>query len=194
MTVISHVAVLPPPSVVTVIIAVPAPTAVTTPSSTVATFSSLDFHVTFLLVAFSGDIVAVRVTVPPISSVSDVRSSVTLSTGTSVAPASDTVTVHVAVYSPSAVVTVIVAVPALMAVTTPSTTVATSGLSEVQFTALFVALPGDTIAVRVNVSSTVSFAEFVLRLTPVTATVADVTVTEQVACTFVPETFTVIVV
>lgn len=59
-------AVLPPSSVVAVIVAVPVPTAVTTPfSSTVATLSSLEEYVTFLLVAFSGKMVGTSLSVSP---------------------------------------------------------------------------------------------------------------------------------
>ena len=53
-------------AVVTVIVAVPAPTAVTLPvASTVATLSLSLLHVTFLLVALSGVMVAVRGSVSP---------------------------------------------------------------------------------------------------------------------------------
>ena len=54
-----------PSSVVTVIVAVPALTAVTFPLSTVATALSLEDHVTFLLVALDGLTVAVRVVCSP---------------------------------------------------------------------------------------------------------------------------------
>ena len=64
-TVTAQVAVLPPSSVVTVMVAVPGATAVTTPSVTVAMLASLVLHVTFLLVALSGSIVAVSRAVPP---------------------------------------------------------------------------------------------------------------------------------
>ena len=50
----------PPSLVVTVIVAVPSVPPVTTPFSTFATFSSLVFHFTFLFVAFSGVIVAIK--------------------------------------------------------------------------------------------------------------------------------------
>jgi hypothetical protein len=54
-TVTSHCAVKPPSSVVTVIVAVPSLRAVTVPSGeTLATSSSLDAHIIFLFVAFSG--------------------------------------------------------------------------------------------------------------------------------------------
>ena len=62
-TVTSQSAVFEPSAVVTVILAVPAPTAVTTPFATVATAAALVDHVTFLLEAFVGATVAVRVSV-----------------------------------------------------------------------------------------------------------------------------------
>ena len=62
VTVTSQVAVFPPSTVVTVIVAVPAATPVTTPAAdTVAIFVLLDDQVTFLLVAFGGATVAVSV-------------------------------------------------------------------------------------------------------------------------------------
>ena len=62
LTVTIHVAVFPPSLVFTVIIAVPAAFAVTTPEDdTVATDVLLDDQVTDLSVAFEGVIVAVRV-------------------------------------------------------------------------------------------------------------------------------------
>ena len=65
LTVTLHVAVLPPSSVVTVMVASPAFTPVTLPLATVATASLLDFQVTFLLEASLGATVAVRVSDPP---------------------------------------------------------------------------------------------------------------------------------
>ena len=65
VTVTTHVAVLPPSTVVTVMVAVPAPTGVTLPSATVATAGLSLVHVTALLVALSGDTVAVRVFASP---------------------------------------------------------------------------------------------------------------------------------
>ena len=80
-TVTSHVAVLSPSSVLTVIIAVPAFTAVTFPFSTVATSVLLELQVTFLFEALSGVTVAVRVASSPSVSSIEVLSSDTLSTG-----------------------------------------------------------------------------------------------------------------
>ena len=65
LTVSTQVAVLPPSSVVTVMLAVPVPTAVTLPPSTVATDSLSLLQVTFWLVASSGSTVAVRVRLSP---------------------------------------------------------------------------------------------------------------------------------
>ncbi len=66
ITVTTQVAVLPPSSVVTVMSAVPAATAVTKPaSSTVAMSLSLLVHDTFLLVASVGAKVAVNGSVSP---------------------------------------------------------------------------------------------------------------------------------
>ena len=93
-----------------------------------------------------------------------------------------TVTTQVAVLLPSAVVTVMVAVPAARAVTTPELlTVATVVLLELQVTFLFVAVLGLTVAVKLSVPPTVNAALFLFSVTPVTGTVAAVTVTTQVA-------------
>ena len=65
-TVTTHVAVFSPSSVLTVIVAVPALTAVTLPeASTVATEVSLDDHVTFLFVASVGLNVTDNCKTPP---------------------------------------------------------------------------------------------------------------------------------
>ena len=83
VTVTVQVAVFPPSSVVTVMVAVPALLAVTVPSvSTVATLVSLLAQVTFLLVALSGVMVAVRASVSPSVRLKVVLSSVTPVTGT----------------------------------------------------------------------------------------------------------------
>jgi hypothetical protein len=58
--------------VLAVIVAVPALTAVTFPLETVATFLSLDVHVTVLSVASEGVTVAVRVSLEPSTRESDV--------------------------------------------------------------------------------------------------------------------------
>ena len=76
-TVTAQVAVLPPSLVVTVILAVPAATAVTLPSSTVATLESSDVHITALSAASAGATIAVRVNSSPILIVLVVSLSVT---------------------------------------------------------------------------------------------------------------------
>jgi hypothetical protein len=63
-----------------------------------------------------------------------------------------------------------VAVPAVLAVTVPLVTVATLVLSDVQLTALFVALFGATVAVRVAVPPSTRVRVAGSRVTPVTAT------------------------
>jgi len=60
-----HVAVNSPSSDVTVTVATPPPTAVTTPLSTVTISSFEDSHVTFLLVALAGVNVTSRFTMSP---------------------------------------------------------------------------------------------------------------------------------
>ena len=81
-TVITHVALQLP--AVAVMVALPAPTAVTLPSFTVATVLSEVVQVTVFTVAFSGRTVAVRVRLPPISISAVVLSSCTSFTGTMV--------------------------------------------------------------------------------------------------------------
>ena len=93
-----------------------------------------------------------------------------------------TVTVQVAFLPPSFVVTVMVAEPAAFAVTTPELeTEATVELLEDQVTLLFVAFEGVTVATRDWVSPSFIVRDVMFRLTPVTETVAALTVTEQVA-------------
>ena len=74
MTVIVHVALLLLPSaVVTVMVAVPGPLAVTRPELlTVATLVLLDFQVTFLFMVVLGVTVAVSCSVWPVFNVADV--------------------------------------------------------------------------------------------------------------------------
>jgi hypothetical protein len=83
LTVTLHVAVLLPSSVVTVMVALPAETALTTPLDTVATDVLLDFHVTFLLVASDGEMVGVSLVSEPVSKAIEVLSSDTPVTLTS---------------------------------------------------------------------------------------------------------------
>ena len=81
-TVNEHEAVFAPLSVVTVIVVVPTFLSETTPLSTVATVVSLDDQLTFLLVAVSGNTVAVKVKDFALKSiVLLVSESATLSTG-----------------------------------------------------------------------------------------------------------------
>jgi hypothetical protein len=109
LTVTVHFAVFPPSFVLTVIVAVPATLAVTTPEpDTVATDVLLEDQETFLLVALEGVTVAVSVCVSPTVMDRDVLFRETPVTGT---VAAWTFTVQVAVFPPSFVVTVIVAVP-----------------------------------------------------------------------------------
>lgn len=83
LTVTVQVAVLPPSSAVAVIVAVPLPVAVTLPfASTMATFSLLEVHVTFLFVASVGLNVTVSFDVPLYWSDSAVLFSVMPSSGT----------------------------------------------------------------------------------------------------------------
>ena len=142
-------------------VAVPKPTAVTTPLLlTVATEASLVVQVTLLLVALLGAIVGVSVVDCPTFRVAE-AGSVTPVTATGF-----TVTAHVAVLSslvsavPLVAVAVIVAKPVATAVTTPLLlTVATEVLLDDQVTVLSVALPGVTVAVSVVVWPTSSVAE-----------------------------------
>ena len=100
-----------------------------------------------MFVAFAGATVAVRVSVSPGARVNEVLSSVTPVTEITFAV---TVNEQVAFLLPSTVVTVIVAEPAVFAVTTPEVeTVATLVLLDDHVTDLFVALDGETVAVRV---------------------------------------------
>ena len=153
-------------------VAVPAATAVTTPSDTVATLVLLDVHSTVWL-ALLGATVAVSVSVsPPTVSVASVCESDTLETSGFL-----TVTVHVAVLSslvssvPLVAVAVMVAVPAATAVTTPSDTVATLVLLDVHSTVLSVASSGATVAVSFSVPPpTVMVAVGCESVMPVTST------------------------
>ena len=93
---------------------------------------------------------------------------------------------QLAVWFPSVVFTVIVASPGAMPLTSHSpfsftVTVAIPVLLLSHVTFLFVALSGATVAVRVVVPPTVRLAELLSRVTPVTATVAALTVTVQLA-------------
>ena len=93
-----------------------------------------------------------------------------------------TLTVHDAVLLPSDVVTVTDAVPAALAVTTPLLeTVATDVLLDDHETLVFVALEGETVAVRVPELPATRLIVDRFKETPVTEIVAAVTETVQVA-------------
>jgi hypothetical protein len=181
VTVTAHVAVLLPSAVVTVMVAVPPPTAVTMPPLTVATALLLVDQVTFVLVALVGAIVGVRVpvAVPPTTKFRVVRLRLTAVTDTLLVP---TVTAHVAVLLPSSVVTVMVAVPVATGVTMPPLTVATALLLVDQVTFVLVALVGETVAVRLPVAPFATRFKVVgERLTLVTETGVALTYTVHVA-------------
>jgi hypothetical protein len=182
-TVTVQVAVLFPSSLVTVITALPVDTALTKPiEDTEATAALPLLHVTFLFVALEGDTAAVKVSVLPMVIVVNVLFKDTPVTATLLVPL-ETLTAQVAVLLPSKVVTVMVALPAETALTVPPDTLATVLLLLLHDTFLFVALEGETVALRVSLAPTVNERLVLLRLTPVTATVLlpPVTVTEQVA-------------
>ena len=154
-TVTVQVAFLLPSFVVTVIEAVPAAFAVTTPEDeTVATVVLSDDQVTDLSVAFEGVTVAVNGYVSPSVNVNEVLSRLTPVTEIVFA---FTVTVHVDVFDPSFILTVIVVVPAAFAVITPEDeTVATDVLLDDQVTPFSEAFEGRTDAVNVCVSPSVN--------------------------------------
>ena len=140
-----------PLEVVTVTVAVPSPTAVILPFSTVATDGSDELHITDLSVAFAGITVAVSVALSPTVSESSVLFSVTPVTST---VGTLTVTVQVAVL-PLEVVAIITAVPTPAAVTVPLTATATAGLEDEYVMLLSVVLDGSTVATNATVSPTV---------------------------------------
>ena len=148
-----------------VIVAVPALTAVTLPFDTVATLLLEVLHVTVLLAALEGVIVALIVSLVPFIKVSDVLESFTLDTGVV------TVTLQDAVL-PLFVFAVMVAVPGPIAVTLPFDTVATLLLLVVQVIVLFVAFDGLIVAVRVAVLFFSSVSLVLFSVTPVSETYA----------------------
>lgn len=156
----------------------PDATAVTNPLVlTVAMAALLVDHVTDLLVALVGAMVAVSCCVPPTFRAAVVGLMVTPVTITFV-----TVTAHVAVFEPSAVVTVIVAVPAAFPVTKPLVlTVAIALLLVLHVTDLLVALVGAIVAVNWVVAFIAIEAVVGLIVTPVTGTLLEVTVIILVA-------------
>ena len=176
-TVMVLVAVCPPSCVVTVMVAVPTDTAVTTPLVfTVATAGLLLLHIRLRLVALAGVMLAASDAVSPATMVKAGGFSVTPVTVMGV-----TVTTQLAVCEPSCVVAVIIAVPTAWAVTTPcefTEAMAVAVLCHV--TLRLEALAGNTVATRVSRPPTVIEVALVLRVTPVTD-MAGVTVTTQVA-------------
>jgi hypothetical protein len=152
-TVTVQVAILPPLSVLTMMVALPADIPFTKPvSETVALSGETLLHITALFVALAGVTEANRFSVPPTPTDIAVLFKVTPVTGTSTSPplAGVTETAQVDLFSPSTVIAVIAALPALMPMTTPSVTVATSGLLLVHVTSLLAASSGKTVAVRVS--------------------------------------------
>ena len=148
--------------------AVPALTAVTSPSFTVATSSlSLD-HVTFLSVASDGFMVTTRVSFSPSRRLRVLRLKVMASTGTLFAT---TTTLHVSLTLPSSVLAEITASPTDIAVIRPfSSTVATLLLLVCQLTFLLVASEGDTVAISLYVSSTRNSNSVAFNVMSVTST------------------------
>jgi len=174
VTVTAQLAFLEPSTVLTVMVAVPAATGVTSPAElTVATEAASLDQVTLLFEALDGASVATSVLVPPPTS----RLKVVLFRDTPVtATWALTVTWQLELMPPSAVVTVTVVEPTETGLTTPpELTVATEGALLDQPRPWFVALLGETVAVRVaGVPPTDKLRVFGLRLTPVTDTVAKV--------------------
>ena len=162
----THVAVLEPSCVVTVIVAQPAATPVTRPDeSTVANDVLLELQLTFLFVASDGSTVAVNWVVAPTSTETRIGDTLTLVTGIL------TVMEEVPVKLPSSVVTVIVAEPSATPVTIPDAlTVATEVSLEFQITFLLVALDGAIVEISRVVAPTPKDAEVGATVTPVTAT------------------------
>jgi len=169
VTVTTQLAVFAPSVVVTVIVALPAALAVTSPSAeTEATASELDDQVTLASVASAGLTVALSCSVAPTSMVVDGLLTLTPVTATG---ALVTVTAQLAVLAPSVVVTVIVALPAALAVTSPSAeTEAMASALDDQATLASVASAGLTVAVSRPVALTVRERLDLSRLTPLTAT------------------------
>jgi hypothetical protein len=171
LTVIAEVAVLLPSAVVTVIVADPVATPVTTPAELTVATELLDVvQLTVLTVALEGATVAVKLVVAPTFTVAEVGLTVTPVTAIAF-----TVMADVAVKLPSAVVTVIVAEPVATPVTTPAVlTEATALFEVVHVTALFVALEGRTVAVKLVVAPMFTLAEVGLTVTPVTGIVVTI--------------------
>ena len=136
-----------------VTVAVPAAFAVTAPPAVTSTISgALLLQVTDLLVAFSGNIVAIRVYFCPTVRLS-VVGSIVMDVG--ITASAFTVTVHSALFSPH--FAVITAVPSFRAVTVPSApTVATASSLLLHWMVFTVVSSGFTVAVSLPVPFTVS--------------------------------------
>jgi hypothetical protein len=169
VTLTEQVAVLLPSKVVTVIVALPAETALTVPPDTLATALLLLLHDTFLLVALEGETVALRVSLPPTVSERLDLLRLTPVTVTVLLPPV-TVTEQVAVLLPSVVVTVMVAFPAAIPTTSPfDDTEATAALLLLHNWTLLVASDGETVAINVSEPPTARDSVVLLKLTSVTA-------------------------
>jgi hypothetical protein len=155
--------------VVTVIVALPADTALTVPLFTLATEVLLLLHDTFLFVALEGDTVALRVSLPPTVSERLDLLRLTLVTAVVPPPPPVTLTAQVAVLLPSVVVTVIVALPTAIPITVPvDDTEATAALLLLHNTTLFTASAGVTAAVKVSEAPTARDRVFLFRDTSLT--------------------------
>ena len=161
----AHVAFASPQAAV--MVAVPAFTAVTAPSLTVAIVLSEEVQTMVLSVVSSGFTMAVSLAASPSYSFSAALSSVTPVAGMG----GKTVTTHSAFALPQAAV--MVAVPSLLAVTTPSFTVATASLEDVH-TSVSVVFSGATAAVRVAFSVGCRLSAVSLSVTPVAGTASRV--------------------
>ena len=161
----AHVAFASPQAAV--MVAVPAFTAVTVPSLTVAIVLSEEVQTMVLSVVFSGSTVAVSLAASPSYSFSAVLSSVTPVAGMG----GKTVTTHSAFALPQAAV--MVALPSFTAVTTPSFTVATASLEDVH-TSVSVVFSGATVAARVAFSVGCRLSAVSFSVTPVAGTASRV--------------------
>jgi hypothetical protein len=170
VTLAEQVAVLLPSKVVTVIVALPAETALTVPPETIATALLLLLHDTFLFVALEGETVALNVWLPPTVKDRLVVLRLTPVTATVLLPPV-TLTAQVAVLLPSVVVTVMVALPAAIPITAPfDDTEATLGALLLHNTTLFAASAGVTVAVKVSEAPTARDSVLLFKLTSVTET------------------------
>ena len=159
-----HVAVIPFDAVAVITVS-PSPTAVTTPSTTVATDVSVDDHFIVLSTSVS---VGLNTTSNVNCSERFIVFSVTLSLNDIPFKGTPTVTEHFASI-PFAVLAVIVALPFPTAVTTPFSTVATLSALDDHVTVLSPsAFPGKTVAVNVSVSPFSNSNVFLFNDIPVT--------------------------